>query len=73
MTGGNQVKAIVIEHVGKVRRHGPKDQKGRGSDFRVSMSTKVWSNHFAAGYRSDQSILTYKKPRKGNRPVKGNY
>ena len=50
MTGGNQVKAILIEHVGKVRRHGPKDQKGilkwqkllnRGSDFRVSMSTKV--------------------------------
>ena len=27
------------------------EQRG---DFKVSMSTKVCSNHFAAGYRSDQ-------------------
>ena len=26
----------------------------RGDDFKVSMSTKVCSNHFDAGYRSDQ-------------------
>ena len=55
-------KAIVIDHVGKRRWYGPKYQKdilkwqkllNRGGDFKVSMSTKVCSNHFAAGYRSD--------------------
>ena len=42
---------------------GPKDQQdilkwekllNRRGDFKVSMSTKVCSNHFATGYRSDQ-------------------
>ena len=55
-------KVIVMDHVGKFRWYGPKDQKdilkwqkllNRGGDFKVSMSTKVCSNHFAAGYRSD--------------------
>ena len=78
-------------HVGKLRWYAPKDQKdilkwqkllNRGGDFKVSMSTKVCSNHFAAGYRFDhcitptfiwKDILTYKKSRKGNPPAKGNY
>ena len=56
-------KATVMDHVGKLRWYGPKDQKdilkwqkllNRGGDFIVSMFTKVCSNHFAAGYRSDQ-------------------
>ena len=51
-----------MDHVGKLRWYGPKDQKdilkwqkllNRGSDFKVSMSTEVCSNHFAGGYRSD--------------------
>ena len=29
----------------------------RGGDAKVSMSTKVCSNHFAAGYRSDQCTI----------------
>ena len=56
-------KAIVMDHIGKLRQYGPKDQEdilkwqkllNRRGDFKVSMSTKVCSNHFAAGYRSDQ-------------------
>ena len=52
-------------HVGKLRWYAPKDQKdilkwqkllNRGGDFKVSMSTKVCSNHFAAGYRFDHCI-----------------
>ena len=55
-------EATVMNHVGKLRWYGPKDQKdilkwqkllNRGSDFKVSMSTEVCSNHFAGGYRSD--------------------
>ena len=43
--------------------YGPRDQKdilkwqkllNRGGGFKVSMSTNVCSNHFAAGYRCDQ-------------------
>ena len=56
-------KAVVIDHVGKLRWYCPKYQKdilkwqklpNRGGDFKVSITTKVCSNHFAAGYRSDQ-------------------
>ena len=55
-------KAVVMDHAGKIRWYGPQDQKdilkwqkllNRGSDFKVSMSTEVRSNHFADGYRSD--------------------
>ena len=55
-----QDKATVMDHVGNLRWYGPKYQKdiskllNREGDFKVSMSTKVWSNHFAAGYRSDE-------------------
>ena len=56
-------KADMIDHVGKPRWYGPKDQNeilkwqkllNKGGDFKVPMSTKVCSNYFAAGYRSDQ-------------------
>ena len=52
-----------MDHVGKLRLYNPKDQKeilkwqkllNRIGDFKVLMSTMVWLNHFAAGYRSDQ-------------------
>ena len=52
-----------MDHVGKLRWYGSKDQQdilkwqkllNRGGDFKMSVSTKVCSNHFAAGYRSDQ-------------------
>ena len=55
-------KDVVMDHAGKIRWYGPQDQKdilkwqkllNRGSDFKVSMSTEVCSNHFADGYRSD--------------------
>ena len=59
-------KAIVMDRVGKLRWYGHKDQKdilkwqklqNRGGDFEVSISTKVCSNHFVAGYRSDQCTI----------------
>ena len=61
--GRKSDKAIVMDHVGKLRWYGPKDQKdmltwqkllNRGGDFKVSVSTEVCSNYFAAAYRSDQ-------------------
>ena len=56
----------MMGHVGKLRWHCPKNQKdilkwqkllNRGGDFKVSMSTQACSNHFAAGYRSDQCTI----------------
>ena len=55
-----------MDHVGKLRWCCPKNQKDilkwqklldRGGDFKVSMSTKVCSNHYAAGYRFDQCTI----------------
>ena len=52
-----------MDHVGKLRWYGSKDQQdilkwqkllNRGGDFKMAVSTKVCSNHFAVGYRSDQ-------------------
>ena len=52
-----------MDHVGKLRWYGSNDKQdilkwqkllNRGGDFKMSVSTKVCSNHFAAGYRSDQ-------------------
>ena len=51
-----------MDHVGKLRWYGPNDIKdilkwqkllNRGGNFKMSMSTEVCLNHFAAGYRSD--------------------
>ncbi|XP_057299016.1 uncharacterized protein LOC130629707 [Hydractinia symbiolongicarpus] len=51
-----------MSHVGILRWHSPKTEKdakswekalNRGGKFKISMSTKVCSNHFAAGYCSD--------------------
>ena len=51
-----------MDHVGILRWHIPKtlaDMKkwekmlNRGGSFKISMSTKVFSNHFAAGYCGD--------------------
>ena len=56
---------IVKEHVGILRWHSTKSEKGRriwdkqlcrGGNFKVTMQTKVCSNHFAAGYCSDLFI-----------------
>ena len=61
----NDRRKPYTDNDGKLRWYDPKDQKdiskwqkslNRGGDFKVSMSTKVCSNHFAAGYRSDQCI-----------------
>ena len=47
--------AMVMNHVGKLRWYGPKNRHTEmaevtgGGDFKVSMSTKVCSNQFAAG------------------------
>ena len=50
-------------NAGKLRWYDPKDQKGilkwqkslnKRGDYKVSMSTKVCSNPFAAGYKPDQ-------------------
>ncbi|XP_057304551.1 uncharacterized protein LOC130641670 [Hydractinia symbiolongicarpus] len=55
-------KLIIMSHVGILRWHSPKTEKdakslekalNRGGKFKISMSTKVCSNHFAAGYCSD--------------------
>ena len=55
-------RLVVMNHVGILRWHSPKtlaDMKqwgkmlNRGGKFKMSMSTKVCSNHFAAGYCSD--------------------
>ena len=78
-----------MDHIGKLRWYGLKGQQdilkwqkvlNRGGDFKVSMPTKICSNHFAAGYRSDWCtiptlylkgyILTCKKSRKRNHPAK---
>ena len=84
-------KAIVMDHVRKLRWYGPKDQKdilkwqkllNRRGDFKVSVSAKVCSNRFAAGYRSDQytnptlNLKGYthlQEIKKRNCPAKGNY
>ena len=56
-------RSIVKQRVGILRYHTPKtgaDMKkwekvlNRGGNFKMSMSTKVCSNHFAAGYCSSE-------------------
>ena len=56
----------VMDHVGNLRWLRPKDQKdmlkrkkllNRGGNFKVSMSAKIFSSHFAAGYISDQCTI----------------
>ncbi|XP_057310054.1 uncharacterized protein LOC130648051 [Hydractinia symbiolongicarpus] len=58
----NKDKLIVKDHVGILRWHSPKTKADmriwgkmmqRGGNFKISMSTKVCSNHFTAGYCSD--------------------
>ena len=55
-------KAFRMDHLGKLRWRSPKDQKdilkwqnllNIEGNFKVPMSTKACSNHFAGGYRSD--------------------
>ena len=50
------------DHIGILHRHSPRSKRdmqtwekmlNRGGNFKMSMSTKVCSNHFAAGYCSD--------------------
>ena len=54
---------IVKQHVGILRWHTPKTEAdmrkwekllNRGGNFKMRMSTKVCSNHFAASYRSGE-------------------
>lgn len=54
-------KQIKLEHVGVLRFHSPRNKKEmsawersiRRSNFKVKLTTKVCSNHFVAGYKSD--------------------
>lgn len=55
-----------MEHVKVLRWYKPKDKQdmlkwdkllNRGGNFKVSKTTKVCSNHFAAGYRADHCPL----------------
>ena len=50
------------DHIGILRWHSPRSKKdmqtwakmlNKGGNFKMSMSTKVCSNHFAAGYCTD--------------------
>ena len=55
-------KQLVLPHGGILRFYSPKSQKDVGKwerllnrrDFKVTLSTKVCSNHFKAGYRSKE-------------------
>ena len=59
-------RSIVKQHVGILRQHTPKTGAGLkkwekvlncGGNFKMSMSTKVCSNHFAAGYCSSECMI----------------
>ena len=55
-------KQVVLPHVGILRFYSPLNRKDVGKwerllnrrDFKVTLSTKVCSNHFAGGYRSKE-------------------